>query len=154
MFAWVGIFNSLFLVLYAVTEASVLMKVCASVFPVGCLVILHRFSSVQYVTRWVEETFGFFISIAFTYDAIRPLVEEFIHYFYFCGSCHHREYALFYFALMLLTTLVGAYFLALCLRKFALSEDTSAQAITSLNFAILRTLSGVCATSFRIFRCH
>jgi HCO3- transporter integral membrane domain len=57
MYAWVGLWNAFFLLIYAFTEASVLM----------------RFS-----TRSIEETFAFFISVAFAYDAIRPVVEYFL----------------------------------------------------------------------------
>ena len=61
----VGFWTAFFLVIYALTEASVLMK---------------------FSTRFSEETFGFFISIAFAFDAIKPLFEEFLHNFYGCGD--------------------------------------------------------------------
>lgn len=88
LYAWVGIWNGLFLVLYAVTEASVLMK---------------------YSTRFAEETFGFFISIAFTYDAVRPMVENFIENFYDCGDDCNREESLLFFILLFGTLIVGYY---------------------------------------------
>ena len=98
LFAWVGISNGVFLVIYAIINASGLMKYCS---------------------RFTEETFGFFISIAFAYDALRPLVENFIAKFYFCDELDddksssrsedicNREESLLFVILLFGTLLVG-----------------------------------------------
>jgi solute carrier family 4 (sodium borate transporter), member 11 len=57
MYAWVGIFNSLLLLI------AVLTNLCHAFF--------------KYTSLFVEETFAIFISIAFSYDAIRELIHEF-----------------------------------------------------------------------------
>jgi len=86
LFAWVGLWNGLFLVFYGISGSSVLMR---------------------YSTRFVEETFGFFISIAFSHDAIRPMVENFVDNFYSCGRSCNREESLLFFLLLFGTALVG-----------------------------------------------
>lgn len=86
VFGWTGIFTGLFLVAYALLEASVLMK---------------------YSTRFSEETFGFFISIAFSYDALLPMAEDFAEHFYGCGKDCHQELSLYFLILIVFTVYVG-----------------------------------------------
>ena len=75
MYAWVGLWTAFFLILYSIFNLSVLMR---------------------YSSKFTEETFGIFITVAFSYDgiisyyfmlsksfysAIRPLAEYFNTYF-------------------------------------------------------------------------
>ena len=73
-YAWVGVWNAIFLVIYAIFEAGVLIR---------------------YSTVWVEETFGFFIAIAFAHDAIRPLVNALLDFYYECNDDRYCFYSCF-----------------------------------------------------------
>eukprot|EP01132_Coremiostelium_polycephalum_P008645 gene8645-10642_t len=66
LYAMIGLFNGLFLIAYSVLGMSKLLR--------------------KYNSRFVEETFALFITIAFLYDGIKPIVVEFIDHVYRCGS--------------------------------------------------------------------
>ncbi|KAF2077246.1 hypothetical protein CYY_001435 [Polysphondylium violaceum] len=63
LYTWIGFFNGAFLILYSVFGLSRLMK---------------------YSSRFIEETFAVFITIAFLYDGIKPIVVLFIDHVYNC----------------------------------------------------------------------
>ena len=65
MYACVGLWNTFFLILYALFDVSRLMKWC---------------------TRSTEEIFALFISIAFAVDALRDVFKNFKNYYY-APSC-------------------------------------------------------------------
>ena len=71
---------------------------------------------IKYSTVWVEETFAFFISIAFAHDAIYPLVEALIDFYYDCDDakdcledCCERDVGLLWILLELITAMTGVY---------------------------------------------
>ncbi|EGC34570.1 hypothetical protein DICPUDRAFT_48214 [Dictyostelium purpureum] len=85
LYAMIGLFNGIFLIIYSVLGLSRLMK---------------------YSSRFIEETFAVFITIAFLYDGIKPIVELFIDYLYDCGDPGCTQSHIPIFALLLsLTTL-------------------------------------------------
>eukprot|EP01133_Synstelium_polycarpum_P003575 gene3575-4091_t len=65
LYAMIGLANALFLIIYAVSGASRLMR---------------------YSSRFIGETFALFITIAFLYDGTKPIVELFIDQVYRCPS--------------------------------------------------------------------
>jgi sodium borate transporter 11 len=86
MFAWTGIWNSIFLVILSLSDASSLM----------------RFS-----TRFLEETFAMFIVVAFSYDSLRPLGEQFATEFWNCTTECHKDQFLLSFILLVATTWIS-----------------------------------------------
>ena len=83
LYAWTGIFNGIFLVIFSLTNLSKLMK---------------------YSTRFVEETFAMFITCAFTLDSCKPLVQYFNKYY--CDGCDNSK-PLLYLILNVSTLLIG-----------------------------------------------
>ncbi|KAN0030128.1 hypothetical protein ACTA71_009889 [Dictyostelium dimigraforme] len=65
LYSMIGLFNGLFLMVYSISGASRLMK---------------------YSSRFIEETFAIFITIAFLYDGIKPIVILFIDNLYSCDN--------------------------------------------------------------------
>merc|ERR1712137_1198634 len=87
LYGWVGVWNSFFLILFSVTGFTNILK---------------------YSTRFSQETFGMFITIAFAHDGIRPTLTYFINNFYLCdgGDCQKAQ-ALLYLILMYGTVIIG-----------------------------------------------
>ncbi|EAL72561.1 hypothetical protein DDB_G0270422 [Dictyostelium discoideum AX4] len=65
LYSMIGLFNGFFLIIYSISGASRLMK---------------------YSSRFIEETFAIFITIAFLYDGIKPIVVLFIDNLYSCDN--------------------------------------------------------------------
>ena len=85
-YAWIGIFNSVFLILFGITNVSD---------------IFTKFSSL-----FLCETFGLFISFALSFDAIKALVLQFILNY----KENTRDNPLLWLILMYATVAVGLYF--------------------------------------------
>ena len=87
LYAWVGIFNSIFLVIF------------------GMLNLPRLF--LRHSSPFLCETFGLFISIALAFDALKALVDEFrVHY-----SQGDKDRSLLWLILLYITVSVGLFFL-------------------------------------------
>ena len=86
-YAWVGTFNSIFLIIFSMSK------------------LPNYF--LQYSSRFVCESFAFFISISLVFDAAKPLVNEFkINY-----DGDKKDRPLLWLILMFATVQIGLYFL-------------------------------------------
>ncbi|EGG22426.1 Sodium bicarbonate transporter-like protein 11 [Cavenderia fasciculata] len=81
-YALIGLFNGLFLIAYSIFGLSRLMK---------------------YSSRFIEETFSTFITIAFLYDGIKPIIILFLNYLYQCDNNCEPIIPIFTLLLSLLT---------------------------------------------------
>ena len=86
-YAWVGIFNSVFLIIFSVSN------------------IPKYF--LQYSSRFLCETFAFFISISLVVDATKPLVNQFTYHY----NGGQRDRPLLWLILIIATVQIGLYFL-------------------------------------------
>eukprot|EP01135_Chromosphaera_perkinsii_P003551 Nk52_evm9s248 gene=Nk52_evmTU9s248 len=112
LYAWVGIWNMIFLVLYAFSGISSLMRLS---------------------TQGSEEAFALFISVAFTYDSVKALVEEFEDNY--CGGADcNRDSAMLYLFLLLATVFIGLFLYGF--RKSVLLSRTARDFISMYSLPI------------------
>ena len=100
LYGWVGVWNSIFLLIFSITGFSNILK---------------------YSTRFSEECFGMFITCAFAHDGIRPTLTYFIENFYLCDDdkCEQAK-AVIYLILVYGTAVIG-YKLFMCKRSALLN---------------------------------